>query len=88
MNLNFMKNGYKWRYIIIFIVAFLLGYATGYAKGAADMLNWSVEKALYFLKLKGIELDIDAELITHGIMQYKQNIAACYPQLNISEMPI
>ena len=81
-----MRN--KWRYVLVFIIACLLGYSIGYCKGAYDLLEWSIEKALYFLELKGVQVDINSEEIIRGLTQYKEMIGYGYKELNITELPI
>jgi len=70
------------------MIGVLLGYSVGFGHGAIQMLDWSVSVGLSLLKLNGMELSMDSETITNGLLQYKDNIAACYPKLNMTEIPI
>lgn len=67
--------------IALVIIVFMVGSVVGYSIGFTSGLNWSVGKAIYFLELKGIELDINKEEIVYGIQMYKNHFNACYPDL-------
>ena len=81
-----MNKKIRWDWIAVFIIGILIGgmfgYTAGYAKGAADTLTWGIDKAKYFLKLQGVEVAIDTDLLAHAIRQYKDNIEECYPGYN------
>ena len=63
--------------LISLLIGGLIGYQIGYVAG----LNWSVEKAIYFLELKGIKIDINSKMITAGLRYYQDNVNVCYPTI-------
>ncbi|MCK9371335.1 hypothetical protein M0R04_15585 [Candidatus Dojkabacteria bacterium] len=63
--------------VLLIIVFSLVGYIVGYSIGSIVILNWGVEKTLWFLNLKNVSVDINAAMITTGIYQYKNNIGGC-----------
>ena len=62
------------------LICLLLGYAVGYGLGNITALNWSVEKAVYFLEIKGANISINSKEIVEGLWKYKNRIDSCYPQ--------
>ena len=67
------------KYALVAVLIFLVGFGLGYGSGWVAALNWGVHKAVYFLELKGIKLDIDEKQIVYAINQYKNQIDVCYP---------
>lgn len=67
--------------IAVIIVSLLLGgtagYITGYSYGFGSGVSWSVDVGLKFLQTKGIDIDVDKNMLKNGIMQYKNNIGGC-----------
>ena len=78
--MNPIKNlfyGMSPRKVIAFIICMLflvlLGYTLGYAVGYTAALNWAFEKAIYILDFKGIEIDINKDMIISGLITYKNH---------------
>ena len=63
--------------ILIIVLVGFLSYTIGFAQGAIYMADWGVEKAVYFLELKGLELGVDENLIAYEVYRYKNNIGQC-----------
>jgi len=70
------KNKTVWGCIIISLI---IGILIGYNIGFTATLNWGVNKAIHFLSLKGIEIDIEKEELIYAISQYRNHINVCYP---------
>lgn len=64
----------KTRIAIALVLGLLLGFSFGFYVGTYKALDWSVDKAVYLIELKGIEVDVNKELITWGLMTYKRRI--------------
>ena len=75
---NLKQN--KW--VVVFIILiFIIGSMLGIVIGWVQALNWGINKAVYFLELKGIEIDIDSVEIAQAINSYKSQIDSAYPQI-------
>lgn len=61
------------------IIGMLFGVMIGFGIGSAVTINWGVGKAMYFLKLKGVELDIEEDEIIWGVNKYKRVIDMNWP---------
>lgn len=73
--------------IAIIIVALLIigvSYGVGYANGARDMANWGVDVAMVLIDTNQLNIDIDAGLVTRGILQYQNQIGGCLFMQNAS----
>jgi len=74
---------YENRFILAtMIIMLLVGGIVGYAVGSAVTLNWAVDKGLHFLSLKGIEVDVDKEELTHALNTYHNAIGEAYDEKN------
>lgn len=69
-------------FIVIFMFGLALGYGVGFSAGAFKSLDWAAGKALYFLELKGIKIDMNSEEIAHAFQQYQMQIDSCYNETN------
>jgi len=63
-----------WIMILMTIIGCFAGYIIGYSSGYMSALNWAVEKALWMFDMKGVEIDINGDLITAGLYRYKRNM--------------
>jgi hypothetical protein len=63
--------------IIIGIICLLLGFFVGYTVGFAGGLGWAFNKAMVLMDKQGIKLTFDENMITMGLLQYKDNIGGC-----------
>ena len=64
-------------FVMLLIVAILfsiLGYGVGYGMGFEAGVSWTMEKAIMFLNVNGIDLGIDTDLLKEGVLQYKAHI--------------
>ena len=71
--------------IIFFIIGILIGYAIGYMAGVSWALNWGVNKAVYFLELKGYDVDFNIPMIAAALYQYKNQVGTCFPDIETNE---
>jgi len=69
----------KFKLVSLLIIGLLLGFIIGWTTGWTQALNWGVDKAVYFLDLKGIELDMNSAMIVAQIDRYRTHIDSCYP---------
>lgn len=83
-----MNKDSKNYYALILIVGILMGYSIGFMVGTRRALDWTFNKAIYFLDLKGIEIDLDLDQLKYGAMQWKHRIDACYPTLGLQNKSI
>lgn len=60
------------------IIGGLFGAAIGSYLAAEASLTWCVDRAIHFLELKGIELEIDEEEIVWAIKKYRDYIDKNY----------
>jgi len=79
-----MKNYFKIstegkKRIVIAVIFLLIGGIIGAGIGATATLNWGVDKAIYFLDIKGYELDINKKEIINAIRMYRHEIDWRYP---------
>ena len=74
--------------VMMFLFGGVIGFAAGYAVGGITMLNWGIDKAIYFLNLKGVELEIDSDEISSGIRQYMGAFNTCYPGMRLENASI
>jgi|GEM_PF-4501403 len=70
--------------IVVAVICVLIGFGTGYIMGGISSMNWCVKTGMYFLDLKGIEIDIDEEMLGTLTYQYKENIGGCLFTQNAS----
>ena len=70
----------KWT-IGLIIISLLVGGVVGAVIGAKAALTWCVNKAVYFLDLKGIDIEMNVEEIANAIQMYKYQIDLCYPTI-------
>jgi len=75
-----MNTGRK-KHIALLVIGLLagviIGYGLGYAKGTADTISWGVHIVWALMEKEKLTFDIDEEMITQGILQYKNNIGGC-----------
>ena len=62
------------KYILLFIIIGTICFSVGYYIGYISGLNWCVEKAVFFLNLKGYSIDVNTAVISAALYQYKNNI--------------
>lgn len=79
-----VKKKYNRSYLILvvalLVLAFALGYAGGYSKGVYQGVSWTIDIGLKFLDSKDIHLDIDAESLKAGVLNYQNQINNCFYQ--------
>ena len=63
---------------LVFIIGLMIGLFVGYSYGVMSSLDWCVKTGMYFLKLKGIQIDVDTNSIVQGLQQYKNQVIGCY----------
>ena len=75
---------------VAFIVAImlLLGYTIGSETRKFQELDWCAEKAVWFLDIKGYELDINEPLISYALFRYQGRIDSILQQINQNGTPI
>jgi hypothetical protein len=61
-------------FVLSLIIALICGLAIGYIIAAITTLNWCIEVGLHFLKLNGVSIGINEDLIKEGISKYRGNI--------------
>jgi len=66
--------------IAIAIICLLIGFTVGYGVGYTAALNWGIGKAVYFLNLNNVTLDIREKEILQGIQYYKNKIDDTYKE--------
>jgi len=69
-----MKRLKSREWVLLIVIMGLVGFGMGYSIGYMSALNWSVDKAIWLLEIKGIEVDINAGLIAEGLWRYKDRI--------------
>lgn len=74
-----MKN----KLLIIAVIAGILigfnwGFGIGFGIGYQRAINWSVDKAIWLFNLKGVDIEISKELISWGLVGFKNNIDRCF----------
>lgn len=67
---------------IALLIGIITGFIFGFSIGAIKALDWAVKKAVYFMELKGVTLDIDTNEVAYGLWTYKERVDKCYPDLN------
>ena len=65
-------------YVIIILTSFIIGFLSGFSAGVYQTLSWTFDRAVYFLELKGVEIDIDKQMVIEGVQRYKNNIGGCW----------
>ena len=60
------------------IIGLFIGFGFGYSMGWINALDWGLKRAVYFLNLKGIEIDVNTNLLANGIYRYQNNIGGCW----------
>jgi len=69
-----MKKLGSREWVLLTIIIGLICFGIGYSIGYMSALNWSVEKALWFMKMEGIDVSLNKGLIIQGLWQYKNRI--------------
>ena len=69
--------------VIVLIVGVLIGGIIGFTIGVEQGISWCVEKGINCLKIKGIDLGIDSQTLTNGILNYKAEINRCFNETGI-----
>lgn len=58
--------------MVFFLVGFILGYSIGNQRG----LSWCVDTGLHFLEVKGIDIDVNRNLLATGVFMYQNQISS------------
>ncbi len=58
----------------LLIIGLLMGYIIGYSITYPVALGWCLDKGLYFLELKGIDIEVNKELIVYGLGRYSSHL--------------
>ena len=64
-------------YVVLVITSLLIGGTIGFNYGVYTALTFAVDKAQYFLDMKGTNITIKDKLIASEIWRYRNNIGAC-----------
>lgn len=78
-----MKNLTKNKLFVVLLVVSVSAFFIGYSVGGYMTMNWLVDRAIGFMQMGGIEINMSAEMIANGLWSYKQQVTRCYP-LNVS----
>ena len=64
----------NWKFAAIAIICVLIGFIVGSQMQQYKELNWCVKTGLFFLKEKGIEIEINEGAMTYAVGLYKGQI--------------
>ena len=67
----------KKKIIVMAVLLFIAGMAVGYNLGFISALRFAVELGVHFLEAKGINLDINENMVAMALYQWKGQIGGC-----------
>ena len=84
-NSNLTKRKINTIAVTCIIIGIILGYFIGFYLGVKSGVSFCVDKAVYFLKVKNISIEIDEDAFKEGIMMYTDHINRNFPTLVTDE---
>lgn len=68
----------KIKLIFIILIFFIIGFGLGFSYGIKKGVNWTIDIGINFLKAKGIEIDVNENMLKQAIFNYKEQIGTCF----------